>query len=294
MHARSLALGAQFKLPLRRTLLRVFSGLGVLLALGLTGCAVIPPPAATRTEIAGALTGELTVFTAASLADGFAALGGAFEAQYPGTVVHFGVAGSQKLAAQLDEGAQADLFASAGRSQIDLVIAGGRITPSSVEEIAYNQLVIITPVNNPAAISSLADLARPGLRLILADAAVPAGQYTAELLRRAEADPAFGIGFAAAVQANAISHESSARAVLAKIQLGEADAGIVYRSDVIVDPNRVSAVEIPEDLNPRAVYWLAPLNDSARPALAAAFRNFVRSPNGQAILARYGFVSIDP
>lgn len=231
----------------------------------------------------------LVVFAAASLTEAFTELGQTFEAQQ-GVEVVLNFAGSQQLAQQLAQGAAADLFASANEQKMAAVINAGRIDAGSRQIFASNRLVIIYPAGNPGQLETMNDLARPGLRLILAAPEVPVGQYAQEFLDKAAADPAYGSDFAAGVRENVVSFEENVRAVLSKVVLGEADAGIVYQSDLNTETAAsIGRIPIPDPLNTIAPYPIAPLNDSRRPQLAAGFLDFVLSPGGQAILTEYGF-----
>lgn len=233
---------------------------------------------------------QLIIFSAASLTEAFTALGGAFEAQQPGVEVVLNFAGSQQLAQQLSQGAPADLFASANERQMTAVIDSGRIEGGSQQIFATNRLVIVYPADNPANLQSLTDLAQPDLRLILAAPEVPVGQYAQEFLDKTAVDPAYGPAYTESVRSNIVSFEENVRAVLSKVLLGEADGGIVYQSDLnSVTAHSLGQLAIPDDLNVIATYPIAPINDSERSALAAAFLEFVLSPAGQAILAGYGF-----
>ena len=237
---------------------------------------------------------ELVVFAAASLTDAFAEIGARF-GEVHGATVTFNFAGSQTLAGQLASGAPADVYASANARQMQAAIDAGRVEPATVRDFAANGLVIITPRDNPASIGAPADLAAPGLKLVLADAAVPAGQYSLQFLDNASGDPAFPPGYGAAVLANVASYEENVRAVLAKVTLGEADAGIVYSSDVTgAQRDQVQLIAIPAAVNVVATYPIAPVADSAQPELAQAFADFVVSPTGQAILEKYGFDHVQP
>lgn len=232
----------------------------------------------------------LTVFAAASLTEAFQELGARYEVQNPGQQVRFNFAGSQQLAQQLAQGAPADIFASANVAQMSQAVTAGRIAPDAIQPFASNQLVIIFPSDNPANIQSPADLAQPGLRLVLAAEVVPAGQYALTFIEQAAQTQPDPPAYRQAVLANVVSYEENVRAVLAKVTLGEADAGIVYTSD-LHGPSAapVGQLPIPDSLNVLAVYPLAPLQDSAHPDAAHAFINLLRSPEGQAILTRYGF-----
>ena len=258
-------------------------GIGLLLVL-LLGCQ--PAGGETGAPVAGAVT--LNVFAAASLTDAFTDIGAAFSAANPGATVVFNFAGSNQLATQIAQGAPADVFASANAAQMDAAVASGRIDADGARPFVTNRLVVVVPADNPAGIESLPDLAAPDTLLVLAAKEVPAGRYALEFLDRAAAGAAFDSGFRAAVLANVVSYEENVRGVLNKVALGEADAGIVYISD-LAGVAGVASLEIPDALNVVAEYPIAPLNDSAQPEAAAAFVDFVLSDAGQAVLAEYGF-----
>jgi molybdate transport system substrate-binding protein len=233
----------------------------------------------------------LTVFAASSLAEAFPEIGREFEAVYPGTRVIFNFAGSQQLVQQLALGAPADIFASADQQQMNAAARSGRIAAGAARPFSHNRLVLVTPSGNHTRVTTLEHLNRPGLRLILAAPEAPAGQYTLAFLEKAAADPRYGPEFIAAVYQNVVSYEQNVRAVLTKVALGEADAGIVYSSDVASGlTGRVRAIDIPDSLNLLITYPIAPVNDSSQPNLAQAFIDFVLAPAGQEILARYGFI----
>jgi molybdate transport system substrate-binding protein len=230
----------------------------------------------------------VTVFAAASLTSAFEQIALDFEAAYPGVDVVFSFAGSSALATQISEGAPADVFASADMRQMQAAADSGRITAAPVI-FAHNRLAIITPADNPAGISTFRDLAAPGLRLVLAAPGVPVRVYTDEMLARASAMRQIGPAFSEAVLANVVSEEDNVRQVAVKVQLGEADAGVVYTSDAALEPALLRLIAIPRMINPRASYPIAPLADSAQPELAAAFIAAVLSAQGQAVLAGFGF-----
>jgi len=237
---------------------------------------------------------ELVVFAAASLTEAFSEIGEAFGAQNA-TVVTFNFAGSQTLAGQLVSGAPADVFASANDRQMQAVINAGQIGPSAARPFATNRLVIVTPRENPGAVNAPSDLSTPGLRIVLADAAVPVGQYSLQFLANASVDPAYTASFSPTVLSNVVSYEENVRAVLTKVVLGEADAGIVYSSDVTGQQrDQVRVIDIPDAINVVAIYPIAPVVDSTQSALAQAFVDFVLSPTGQSILERYGFQRVEP
>jgi molybdate transport system substrate-binding protein len=198
-------------------------------------------------------------------------------------------AGSQALVTQLIEGAKADVFASASAAQMKAAQDAGVIEgPSTV--FTQNRLAIVVPKDNPAGIQNPADLAKPGLKLVLAQAEVPVGQYARQGICTAGQDTAtYGEGFVDKVAANVVSEEDNVKAVLAKVQLGEADAGIVYTTDVTTDVAAdVTLIELPPAINVVATYPIAVVK-GGNTELADAFIAFVLGEEGQAILAKYGF-----
>jgi molybdate transport system substrate-binding protein len=254
------------------------SGLAVLLS----ACAAAPaaPP-------------TVTVFAAASLADALATISADFTAQ-SGIAVVISSAGSQELVTQLNEGAPVDVLATASLQTMDTAVAGGRIAADAVRPFAANRLALV--VNNDARdeISGLVDLAGAGRSVVLADQAVPAGGYARALLAAADRDPRYGSDFAVRVLANVVSFETNVRAVLNRVELGEADAGIVYRTDAFNAAESVTLRELPEQFNPPVVYPLAVVADSRAAAAAEQFAAYVLSPAGQAVLADYGFLPPEP
>jgi molybdate transport system substrate-binding protein len=232
---------------------------------------------------------DLVVFAAASLTDAFDGLAEAYMAQNPGVNVVRNYASSSQLATQLIEGAQADVYASANENQMGNVIAEGLINSPTVI-FATNKLTVVVPADNPAGIDSVAGLAQPSLQLVLALPGVPARDYANQILESMSEDPAFGLDFIDAVFANLVSEEDSVRQVSAKIALGEADAGIVYTSDVTPDiADQVLMIPIPDEYNVTATYPIGILDDAPNPEQARAFIDFVLSEEGQAILAEWGF-----
>jgi molybdate transport system substrate-binding protein len=233
---------------------------------------------------------ELTVFAAASLTDAYKQIGRNFEAANPGVKVVFNFAGSQQLAQQIAQGAPADVFASANQAQFDAAVKSGRIAAGAGRVFIKNRLVVIT-AREATTIRRLQDLARPGVKVVFAAKAVPVGQYSLEFLDKASANPAFGATFRSKVEANVVSYEENVRSVLAKVALGEADAGIVYGSDVIANPKSpVRRIDIPNSLNVIASYPIAPLNDSENAELAQQFVNYMSAGDTRLVLAKHGFM----
>jgi len=234
----------------------------------------------------------LTVFAAASLADAFEEIALTFEAAHQGVDVVFNFAGSSTLAAQLAEGAPADVFASANTRQMTAARDAGRIGGEE-QTFARNRLVLIVPADNPAHILTLRGLAEPGVQLVLASPGVPVRDYADAMLESMAASPLYGEDYRSAVLANLVSEEDNVRQVAAKVALGEADAGIVYLSDVTPDiREQVRMLYIPNRFNTLAAYPIAVTNDAANPELAQAFVDFVRSGEGQAILDAWGFIRV--
>ncbi len=234
------------------------------------------------------------MFAAASLTDAFTELGPAFAERNPGATVVFNFGASSTLRTQLEQGAPADVFASADGRQMDLAREAGLIVGEPVV-FAQNRLVIIVPKANPGEVMGPRDLARSGLKLVIAAPEVPIAVYTREMLDRMARDPAFGPDFAQRVLANVVSEEPNVRQVVAKVQLGEADAAVVYSSDVTprVAPD-VQVIAIPDEYNVIASYPIAATSRASRPELAQSWIELVLAPAGQAVLARYGFIPVGP
>lgn len=235
---------------------------------------------------------NLTVFAAASLTDAFNELGATFQHEHPGLRVRFNFAGSQQLALQIEQGAQADLFASADQRWMSYVEERGLLAGPAVV-FAHNRLVVIVPRSNPGGIHRLADLARAGIKLVLPAEAVPAGRYSREVLRNLERAPGLASGYSTRVLSNLVSQEENVKAVVAKIQLGEADAGMVYRSDVTPTvAAKLLMLEIPDAFNVTANYPIGVLKGAANAAAARAFGELLQSARGKEILERRGLIAV--
>jgi molybdate transport system substrate-binding protein len=269
----------------RENSMRRLLALTLVLAFLLTACSA----AVTPTPVSAPPTHTLTVFAAASLTDAFTEIGAAFEAANPGATVTFNFAGSQSLRTQIEEGAPADVFASASSKEMDTLVISSLVAQDVPQNFLTNKLVVILPEDNSAALTKLEDLANPGIKLVLAAKEVPVGKYARQSLDLMDAS--FGNGFKDKVLANIVSNEDNVKQVVAKVQLGEADAGIVYISDSIAAPD-LKSIEIPTNLNSIAKYPIAPLTKSENADLAAKFTAFVLSPEGQTILQKWGFAPI--
>lgn len=266
----------------------------------LTACGTAATPtAASLPTVAGAAVAPtsalaartLTVFAAASLTQAFGEIGKAFVAANPGVSVTFNFAGSQTLQGQIAQGAPADVFASASGTYMDAAVTGGFVDKAASQVFLTNILLVILPPSNPANVQSLQELSKPGLKWVLADVSVPAGKYARQILDNMSKDPAYGTDFGTKVLANVVSNETDVKQVVSKVQLGEADAGMVYVSDAVAAPT-LKTIEIPASLNVVAKYPIAPLLKSANPDLAAGFIAYVLSADGQATLKKWGFTPI--
>jgi molybdate transport system substrate-binding protein len=227
----------------------------------------------------------LVVFAASSLREAFGDMGAGYRSAHPGTEVRFNFAGTQELTAQLRQGARADVIASADPRQLEGLAREGAIEPP--RDFACNALVVVTPAQNPAQLHSLEDLAK-ARRLVIAAPEVPAGRYAEEVLAKAQA--AYGSAWGEAVRARLVSRELNVRQVLSKVALGEADAGLAYRTDAEAARGQVAIIDIPPALNVVAHYPIAVVKGVRNPEAARAFVEFVASDAGQRILAAHGFV----
>ncbi len=247
------------------------------------------PEAASEPVAFPAEGGDLTVFAAASLTATFEEIKTDLEAENPDLTITYNFAGSQALVTQLTEGAEADVFASASRSQMTNAVDAGVIA-GDPDVFTRNRLTIVVPADNPAGIESAADLADEGIDLVLAAPEVPVGQYARESACKMAADTStYGEGFLDGFAGNIVSNEDNVKAVLTKVQLGEAEAGIVYTTDVTADVRGdVLQIEIPADVNVIATYPMAPV-DGGDTVLANAFISYILGPDGQATLAEFGF-----
>ena len=223
------------------------------------------------------LSGTASVFAASSLTDSFKALGAAFQSAHPGTTLQFNFAGTPTLVTQIEQGAAADVFASADTTNMDKLTADG-FTSGNSQVFAHNKLEIVVEVGNPKHITGLADLAKSGVIYITEGATVPAGKYALQILA------------SAGVKVTPKSLETDVKSVVSKIELGEADAGIVYVTDVKAAGSKVTGVPIPDSVNVIATYPMVAVKGSKNSALGNAFIAYVLSADGQATLQSFGFL----
>jgi molybdate transport system substrate-binding protein len=219
---------------------------------------------------------RITVFAAASLKSTFTELAERFEAEHPGSRVEFSFAGSSDLAAQLDQGARADVFASADQRNMAKVVDAG-LTAGSPVDFATNSLTVVTAPGNPKGITTFADLARPGTLVVTCAPQVPCGSATQMV------ESSTGVDLAP------VSEESSVTDVLNKVIAGQADAGLVYVTDATGAGDAVTAVAVPEAAQAVNTYPIVTLADSGAQETAREFVEFVTGPDGRAVLADAGF-----
>ncbi len=277
--------------------MRPFKLLSIVLVIGVLAAACAsagaPAPAASVPTAAPGAERKLTVFAAASLTDAFNEISEKFKQQNPSVTFDFNYAGSQQLRTQLEQGAAADVFASANTAEMNNAIKSDLVISGTQKTFVRNRLAVIIPKDNPGGINELKDLAKPRLKIVLAAAGVPVGGYALTALDKMNAD--LGATFSQTVLSNVVSYEDNVKQVVAKIQLGEGDAGIVYSSDVTPDAAaKVTKIDIPDKYNVLATYPIAMLKAAPQADLAAKFVDYVLSADGQAILKKWGFIPVNP
>ena len=247
---------------------------GLALALVTAACS-----SSSSSTSAGTSNTQLTVFAASSLTKAFTQIGQDYHTANPDVTVTFSFGSSTDLASQIQSEGTADVFASASGTAMDTVAGNPGVTDQT--NFATNHLVIITPPDDPASIGSIQDLTKPDVKLVLAAEGVPVGDYAREALDNA--------GISKEALANVVSNEEDDASVVAKITSGDADAAIVYTSDIAAAGDSVRSVEIPNAVNVVATYPIAAVTGSAYPDQATSFVDYVAGAEGQAVLKRYGF-----
>jgi len=236
---------------------------------------------------------ELTVFAAASLTGAFTEIGELYQ-DATGEQVTINFDGSQMLRTQLENGAYADVFASANKKHMDAVMEEGYMDNSSVITLLTNRMAVIVPKDNPGEISDLRDLATPGMKIVIGNSEVPVGNYARQVLDKLAADPSYGEEYKTEVQDNIISEETTVSLVVSKVALGEADAGFAYVSDVTPQMrSEIEVIEIPEEYNVIAEYFIGVMKQSEYPEQAQRFIDFVMSDEAGEVLSKYGFTPIE-
>ena len=247
------------------------------ITVAVAGCSSSGMPSGGDRGGTAGLSGSITVFAAASLTDPFTALGARFEKAHAGTKIVFSFGGSSALATQINEGAPGDVFASAAtKNMSDVTKAGNAVNPVT---FVTNSMQIAAAPGNPAHITGVADLARPGVKVALCEATVPCGVVAAEVFAKA------------GVTVKATASEPDVKSALAVVESGEVDAGVVYVTDVKAAGDKVVGVPIPDAQNATTGYPIAALKESRNAALATAFVDYVLSADGQQVLSAAGFRS---
>jgi len=255
---------------------RAAIALGLAATVILSACATRPATSPSPTTPSAPLAGSITVFAGSSLTDAFKNAGDEITKSNPDARFTFNFGSSSTLATQIVNGAPADVFASADEANMQKIV-DAKLTDGATAPFVSNRLQIAVAPGNPKRIAGLADLARPDVILVIAAPTVPAGKYALEALTKA------------GVTARPVSQEVDVRAVLNKVSLGEADAGIVYVTDVKSAAGRVTGVDIPEQHQVLARYPIAVVKDSKNARLAHGFVDYLLSPAGQSVLAEFGF-----
>ena len=264
----------------RRVYLTLLAALLVSVLAGLTGCGASSTSGKQK-------EGTLTILAASSLTDAFGELAKTFERQNPGSEVRTSFGASSEMLAQIQQGAPADVFASADQENMDTAVESGLVT-GKPEIFVKNREVVMVPKVNPANIKGLRDLAKPDIKLVLAEEEVPAAEYAREILDKANAE--YGDGFEKDVFSNVVSREVDVRASVNRVAVGDADATFGYASDYTPEiRDRVKVVQIPPDLNIVATYPIATLKDAKSPTLAKKWVDLVTSEEGQRVLKQWGF-----
>ena len=256
--------------------------------LGLTGCGASESSVRTSQGTSGGQgsSGTLTVLAASSLTDAFGELATTFQEQNPNIKVRTSFGGSSELLTQIEQGAPADVFASADGDKMDTALQEDLV--NEPQTFARNRPVVIVPRDNPAGVHGLQDLANPGTKLVLAQDGVPIAEYANRILTNADSE--YGGNLEQQVMNNVVSREANVRASANRVALGEADATFVYITDVTLDiEDQVEVIEIPKDLNVIATYPIATLKEANNPELAQQWVDLVLSDEGQRLLEEYGF-----
>jgi molybdate transport system substrate-binding protein len=254
-----------------------------------TSAPAAQPTAAPKPAPAAPVSGEVVVFAASSLTDVFQDMATTFQQANPNAKFTFNFGASSQLAQQLGQGARADVFASADQTQMDNAKKGDAIAGQD-RVFARNRLVVITPKDNPKKIAAVKALGNEGVKFVTAQPNVPIGRYTAQMLDKASADASYGSDFHNKVDSNTVSREDNVRQVVAKVQLGEADAAIVYSTDATpLVRDQLQIIQVPDPLQTFATYAIAVAKGANSPG-GEAFVNHVLGTDGQAALAKWGFL----
>lgn len=242
-----------------------------------------PAPVYTYSE------GNVVAYTAASLSGVSPRLAEGFAKMYPGHKVVFNLAGTQALKTQVQNGAYCDVFISASNAYTNELTKGNYFVSGTVKPLTSNYVIVILPRDNPAKISSLSDLAKPGIKIAVADKSVPVGTATTSVIGNLAKSTEYGKAWNSSMNSNIVTYETSEPAVASKVELGEVDAGFVYESTYIAGQDKYVAISIPKAVNYLQTYTIGVMSQSTSKGAAADFENFMLSANGQQILKDYGF-----
>ncbi|WP_328441645.1 molybdate ABC transporter substrate-binding protein [Streptomyces sp. NBC_00444] len=256
------------------------AGAAAALLLALTACSSSSGSAADSDSSSSGspkLSGTVTVFAAASLKESFTALGKEFEKDHPGTKVTFSFGGSDSLAASITGGAPADVFAAASAKTM-AIVTDAKAADGTPSTFVRNQLEIATLPGNPDRIASLKDLTKSGLKVVLCDKTVPCGAAAEKALQASD------------LKLTPVSYEQDVKSALTKVELKEADAAVVYKTDVKAAGDKVEGVDFPESAEAINDYPITLLKDAPNSEAAKAFMELVKSPTGQQVLTGAGFL----
>jgi molybdate transport system substrate-binding protein len=261
-----------------------------------TGCTsrapqpVVPSPAATTAP----QPVTLVAFTAASLKGASDRIGPAFSNATPGVTVKFNLDGTQALKQQIENGARADVFISASNTYTNALKSEGFLINETVKPLTYNYIIVIVPAGNPGNITSLADLGIPGKKIAMGTSEVPVGINTRQAIAKL-VNSTFDSSWNSTLFQNVVSYETAEPGVVTKVALGEVDAGFVYESSYkAAKPETLNAIVIPVKDNALQTYTIGILNTTSNRESAQKFEDFMLSPQGQQILAEYGFTASAP
>jgi molybdate transport system substrate-binding protein len=257
---------------------RVLAGVGAAsLVVALAACSSSSSSSAPAAAGSAKPTGTLVVFAATSLTDAFNKIADQFEAANPGVTVKFNYNGSSSLATQITQGAPADVFASASPKNMETVTEAN-LESTTPKTFAANQGEIMVEAGNPSHVASVSDLANPSLKVVTCAPSVPCGALATQIFKNA------------GVTVNPVSQEQNVGGVVTKVSLGEADAGIVYVTDVKANESKTAGVPIPADQNATTTYPIAEIKGAPNATAAVAFINYVLGPDGQQVLKSFGFL----
>ncbi len=258
-----------------------------------SGCSTTETSTTPTPTAAPVSSTEIKVFAAGALNDVFTNISAQYEAEHPGVTITSDFDSSPNLETQIEQGAEADVFAAAAPSFMNNLKSEGYMNNSTIENFVSNKVAVIVPKNNKANITTLKDLATPGVHIIYGASSIPISNYATQVLNKMSNNSTYGADYKKNVMANVVSNETTVNFIVSKIALGEADAGFVYVSDVPSEyKDKVTVITIPDQFQPTIVWPIGVLKASRSQSVAQDFINYVRSPEGNATLLSYGFVPV--